>query len=484
MAKLSPEARARLDAFKAVTVKHAHLAAVDEQLSLWVEEHTDATHVLLCGPGGVGKSKALSVVAERFKDEETDRFVVPILLLEPIPPDLGPYLRLDYYWQIINALKEHLLVKELLGQVAQHLSAPKATRSKLGAVDWLKAREVAEQALIRACVKAVFVDEGHRLMQGDGRHSVDEQLEWLKSLSNRTNVLHVLAGPYALFGFRNTSGQLARRGRDIHFARYHMEDKAERTAFVAALNYLLERVPLTCDVEALLKRWRWFAEGSIGCIGVLKDWLVDAVTATLVQGGTSLTEEILTHTMPHPAKRVSLEMEARAGERQVALHHSEGAKQFQALLKQPAKATNGKAEPPPGSMPAPPPTLPVSQEARSGTARAPMPQVAPKPSQPRVGQRAPTRDPVGDLKPEEPPTRCPFVGAIELSPEQLTLTAVAKVECPACGALRTLHPQGRATIFPSHPKRVRYPSREEVRWVRRGSTWELVSPLVNGQEHQ
>src|SRR6266700_5706926 len=92
MAQLTPEDRARLDAFKAVTVKHAHLTRVDDQLSLWVEEHTDATHVLLCGPGGVGKSKALTVVAERFLREELDRFVIPILLLEPIPPDLGPNL--------------------------------------------------------------------------------------------------------------------------------------------------------------------------------------------------------------------------------------------------------------------------------------------------------------------------------------------------------------------------------------------------------
>jgi hypothetical protein len=114
MAQLTLGARAQLNAFKAVTVKHAHLTRVDDQLSLWVEEHTDATHILLCGPGGVGKSKALDVVAERLTREESDRFVVPILLLEPIPPDLGSYLRLDYYWQIINALKEHLLVKELL----------------------------------------------------------------------------------------------------------------------------------------------------------------------------------------------------------------------------------------------------------------------------------------------------------------------------------------------------------------------------------
>jgi hypothetical protein len=291
-----------------------------------VEEHTDATHVLLCGPGGVGKSKILRVVAERFKDEELDRFAVPILFLEPTPPDQGPYLRLDYYWQIVDALKEHLLVRELVGNVAHLMAMSKATRSKQSATEWLKMRMTAEQALIRARVRAVFADEGHRLMQGDGSHSVDAQLEWLKSLSNRTNVLHVLAGPYVLFSFRNTSGQLACRGRDIHFARYHVDNKHERTAFVAALKYLLERVPLEVDVRALLSRWRWFAEGCVGCIGVLKDWLVDAVAATLVQKGTHLTEDVLIRTMPHPARRLSLEMEARAGEHTIALH--EGAFQI------------------------------------------------------------------------------------------------------------------------------------------------------------
>lgn len=377
MAYLTAEARAQLDAFKTVTVKHAHLQEVDEEMSLIVEEHTDATHVLLCGPGGVGKSKVLEVVAERFTREESDRFVVPILLLEPIPPDRGPYLRLDYYRQVINALKDHILVKEILGKVAHLMAAPRATRSRQGPTDWLDMREVAEQALIRAHVKAVFADEGHRLMQGDGSQSTDEQLEWLKSLTNRTNVLHVLAGPYELFGFRNTSGQLARRGRDVHFARYHVDDKEERKKFVAALKYLLERIPLTCDLDALLSRWRWFAENCVGCIGVLKDWLVDAVKATLAQGGTSLTEDILTRTMPHPAKRLSLEREARVGEHKVAIHNRESTKQFQALLKQPTKAENVEARQARRSVLGGPLVVQTGQEAESISASLPLPQVAP-----------------------------------------------------------------------------------------------------------
>src|SRR5260221_3495346 len=70
MAYLTGEARARLDAFKAVTVKHARLQEVDAAMSLIVEEHADSTHALLCGPGGVGKSTVLKVVTERFTREE------------------------------------------------------------------------------------------------------------------------------------------------------------------------------------------------------------------------------------------------------------------------------------------------------------------------------------------------------------------------------------------------------------------------------
>ncbi len=475
MAQLTPENRTRLETFKAVTVKHAHLQEADDQLSLWVEEHTDATHVLLCGPGGVGKSKILNVVAERFKDEEPDRFAVPVLMLEPTPPDQGPYLRLDYYWQIVDALKEHLLVRELVGNVAHLMAMSKATRSKQGTTEWLKMRMTAEQALIRARVRVVFADEGHRLMQGDGSHSVDEQLEWLKSLSNRKNVLHVLAGPYVLFGFRNTSGQLARRGRDIHFARYHVENKQERTAFVAALKYLLERVPLEVDVRAMLSQWRWFAEGCVGCVGVLKDWLVDALAATLVQKGTSLTEDVLTRTMPHPARRLSLEMEARAGEHTVALHESESAKQFQALWKKPAKAAHSKTDPTPGSIPGGSPVGQTDETVETASTTFPMPRVSPKPIPPRVGQRAPERDPVGERAIPEAAKGlgCSFTEVIGVSLAQSEEAGVSHFECPTCLAVRFIPPKGGRVKFPWHPKRTTHTPNQGRRWVKREIAWGL-----------
>ena len=79
----------------------------------------------------------------------------------------------------------------------------------------------------------------------------------------------------------------------------------------------MEHVPLPCDVNALLAHWHWFADGSVRCVGILKDWLVQTVAATLGEAGAPLTREALTRHALQPAQRVRLEVEACAGEHKV-----------------------------------------------------------------------------------------------------------------------------------------------------------------------
>jgi len=207
----------------------------------------------------------------------------------------------------------------------------------------------------------------------------------------------------------------------------------------------------------------------------LKDWLVDAVAATLVQKGTSLTEDILTRTIPHPARRLSLEMEARAGEHKVALHNSESAKQFQALLKKPAKAANGQGSQAQGSMSGVPPAVQAEQKAETASVSLPMPQVSPKPTQPRVGQRAPERDPVGETtaSPVRKAIGCSFTEVIVVTLAQMEEAGVSHFECPTCRAVRDIPPKGGRVKFPWHPKRTTNTPNQGLRWVKREIAWGL-----------
>src|SRR5438093_7115146 len=74
---------------------------------------------------------------------------------------------------------------------------------------------------------------------------------------------------------------MARRGSEFHFARYHMEDENDCQAFRNAFSSLLKQIPLQVDHDTLIQRWWYFFEGSIGCIGILKQWLVRSFSLLL-----------------------------------------------------------------------------------------------------------------------------------------------------------------------------------------------------------
>jgi hypothetical protein len=92
--------------------------------------------------------------------------------------------------------------------------------------------------------------------------------------------------------------------------------------------YLLERIPLLCDTGDLLSHWRWFAEWSIGCVGMLRDWVVDTVAALCDEGATTLTIQALEQYALQPDQRVRMEMEARAGEHKVEVGKARSQHQF------------------------------------------------------------------------------------------------------------------------------------------------------------
>src|SRR2546423_10583999 len=121
---------------------------------------------------------------------------------------------------------------------------------------------------------------------------LQDQLDSIKSLANRTRLPFVLLGTYELLPFRNLSAQLSRRSVDVHFRRYRADNNDEVKSFKNVLWSFQNHLPRH-ETPDLVSDWDYFYERSIGCIGILKDWLVRALAKALKDGGRTMTRKHL-----------------------------------------------------------------------------------------------------------------------------------------------------------------------------------------------
>ena len=180
---------------------------------------------------------------------------------------------------------------------------------------------------------------------------------WIKSMAIETGVLHVLIGTYDLLSFCNLDGQMARRGSEFHFARYHMEDENDCQAFRNAFSSLLKQIPLQVDHDTLIQRWWYFFEGSIGCIGILKQWLVRSLYRALREESPELTRAHLEQSVLPDAKWERMRADARSGEAE--FQYADGQNSYLSELASMPTFTSKQPDPAP---PSPPPT-PIRRHA-------------------------------------------------------------------------------------------------------------------------
>src|SRR5215469_9839269 len=338
MRTIDLENRELLEDFRTLKVKHPRQEDIQQFLLGAIAGHRSYTLVDLYGMSGVGKSTVMGEVYRQISSAETNPAVVPSVLVQGSPEDVGSQARLDYYQQVLDQLQHHPAIRDRTKNLPLYINRGKKSSDP---AEWLQMRNAVEYALALLQVKVVFVDEAQHLLAPDLVRKPTAQLDWLKTWANRTNVLHVLVGNFDLYEYCHLSGQVVRRMRDQYFPRYHLDNQKECEEFVGALKSLLLAVPLNIDVPALLSHWRWFGEWSVGCVGVLGDWIVDTVDALWREGETVLTVEALTKHALQPEQRARLEMEARTGENRAARAKAQSELELQRFLG--ASVLDGKA---------------------------------------------------------------------------------------------------------------------------------------------
>ncbi|NTV62502.1 MAG: AAA family ATPase [Oscillochloris sp.] len=358
---------ARLAYFTSRVIVHPQLKAVYDTVVAALQQPVGAPLILVVGPTGVGKT----TLRRRLEEQLVRAFLaqsvcppeqIPVASVEALAPENGSFSWKEFYIRLLAALHEPLIEAKWDGTLPERRQRRAKPGSQLPRQGVADLRSAVESCLSHRQPQALLVDEAQHLKKVSSGRRLLDQMDTLKSLASTTNTVHVLLGTYELVGLTQLSGQLSRRSREIHFGRYRYEDPVERQMFTRVLYTFQRQLPLAEEPD-LVGAVEELYERSVGCVGVLKGWLTQALAAALAEEAPTVTRQMLDR-WGLPLANV-LRMAREIAEGEALVRDSSGDHQeLRSLL--------------------------GMEQAAAPAARAAAP------SRPgRVGQRKPVRDPVG-----------------------------------------------------------------------------------------
>ncbi|WP_242055372.1 TniB family NTP-binding protein [Scytonema hofmannii] len=144
-----------------------------------------------------------------------------------------------------------------------------------------------EQALKHRKPKIFFIDEAHHMLMVASGRKLTDLPEAIKSLANRTEVVHGLVGTYELLTLHDVGDQLSRRSVYLHFPRYHADVEQDREVFQSVVWGFQLHMPLQQEPD-LVSHWDYCYERSLGCVGILKNWFQNALFDAINEGTDSV----------------------------------------------------------------------------------------------------------------------------------------------------------------------------------------------------
>jgi len=284
--------RKDLKTFQVEIIHHGMLNHVEERTFSSITTGQPGNITAIIGPTGAGKTTVSTLIAEGLRDylrgKEKHQGVVEMLLKAN---EVSRFNWKDFYHRLLDLCNEPL---------SAELRRPGSFISADASVD--RYRRLLEEDLAKSGVKVVILDEAHHLVRNKKEDALEDQLYRLKSFSDMSLVHIVLIGTYELYSLVTLDDSLFRRVNFVHFPRYQL-DSEHVAMFKDALNEFTQLLKPFNPVDLVdpgMAMFLW--TGSVGCIGILQNWIVKSVAEQLNSSSPNLTREHFERVIIRPAE--------------------------------------------------------------------------------------------------------------------------------------------------------------------------------------
>jgi AAA domain len=263
-------------------VRHSKLDALTQDLFQLLTPHSESNIIVVTGASGVGKTtltnKLLKSLYVGFAPiYEMDPSAIPLLVVEAVANGE----RHQGFRGLLEDMRNQLLEpgpeqKSLIQVVDGRMIVRPQARATT-----LMLRKVVENGLRMRKTMVCAIDEAYHLLSL-GKHA--EVMDTFKSMANTTGLKIVLLGSFDLYDLVVGHAQVARRATILNFDRYHLDKEEDRAEFKKVVELLQAKWPcalipnFTAISDELL-------EATLGCVGLLKTLMLDALAMQLRAGG-------------------------------------------------------------------------------------------------------------------------------------------------------------------------------------------------------
>lgn len=268
--------RKLLKQLKNAVIEHPAFTDCLEAIMSQVEYRNNGEIPMVVGPPGAGKTTLIKKATEqllKFTKENPKLGFGPPVVIEAPSPESGEFNWRDFYRDALrDGFAEVVLNKRInIDKIEQEIKNG-VIKPQYGALTVYDYRGLLLDTAQARSPIAILIDEVQNLAKSSDFAKKSDNLDVLKSLSNKLKSPIIPVGTYEAREMLYHGGQLSRRVSLLHLKRYSESRQDQRyfKAIVETISGKDLKIPLSDSVK---DNTEYLYNHSLGCVGILIDWV-------------------------------------------------------------------------------------------------------------------------------------------------------------------------------------------------------------------